>query len=205
MGTSVKFTINLLLSKSLFLFLLKSCSPRGASKKVVAKEDSMGSWIGRQAFPHILLSEILCCCSVAQSCLTHGLQHARVLCPSPSPRACSNSCPLSQWCHPTISSSVLPFSFCLQSFPASGSFPMSQLFTSGGQNYWSFSISPSNEYSGLISFRIDWFDTLAVQQTFKSLLQHHNSKASILWGSAFFMVQFSYPYMTIGKTVALTI
>ena len=123
--------------------------------------------------------------------------------PSATPRDFSNSSPCSRWCHPTISSSVLPFSFCLQSFPASGSFPMSQLFTSGGQNYWSFSISPSNEYSGLISFRIDWFDTLAVQQTFKSLLQHHSSKASILWGSAFFMVQLSHPYMT-RKTIALT-
>ena len=73
-------------------------------------------------------------------------------------------------------------------------------------NYWSFSFSirPSNEYSGLISFRIDWFDTLAVQQTFKSLLQHHSSKASILWGSAFFMVQLSHPYMTTGKTITLT-
>ena len=84
-------------------------------------------------------------------------------CPSPSPGACSNSCPLSWWCHPAVSSSVVPFSSCLQSFPASGSFPMSQLFTSSGQQtYWSFnfSISPSNEYSGLVSFRIDWFDLL---------------------------------------------
>ena len=73
--------------------------------------------------------------------------------------------------------------------------------------YWSFSfnISPSNEYSGLISFRIDWLDLLAVQGTLKSLLQHHNSKASILWCSAFFMVQLSHPYMTTGKTIALTI
>ena len=179
MGTSVTFTVNLLLSEPLFLLLLKSCSPRWASEKVVAKEDSKGSWIGRQASPHILwslLSEILCCCSVAQSCLTHGLQHARLLCPSPSPRSCSNSCPLSWWCHPTISSSVIPLSFCLQSFPASGSFPMSQFFTSGGQNYWSFSISASNEYSGLFSFRIDWLDLLAVQKTLKILLQHHSSK-----------------------------
>ena len=79
----------------------------------------------------------LCCCSAAKSCLTlqpHGLQHTRLPCPSPSPRACSNSCPLRQWCHPTISSSVVPFSSCLQSFPASGSFPMSWLFTSGGQS-----------------------------------------------------------------------
>ena len=71
--------------------------------------------------------------------------------------------------------------------------------------YWSFSISPSNEYSVLISFRIDWFDLFAVQGTLKSLLQHHSFKASILWCSAFFMVQFSYPYITIGKTIALTI
>ena len=71
--------------------------------------------------------------------------------------------------------------------------------------YWSFSISPSNEYSGLISFGIDWFDLLAVQGTLKSLLQHHNSKASILWCSGFFMVQLSLPYMTTGKTIALTI
>ena len=78
-----------------------------------------------------------CCCSITQSCLTlwpHGLQHTRLPCPSPSPRACSNSCPLSQWCHPTISSSVVLFSSCLQSFPASGSFLMSRLFVSGGQS-----------------------------------------------------------------------
>ena len=93
-----------------------------------------------------------------------------------------------------------PLSSCPQSFPASGSFQMSQLFASGGQ-YWSFSfnISPSNEYSGLISFRMDWFDLFAVQRTLKSLVQHHSSKASVLWCSAFFMVQLSHPYMTTGK------
>ena len=91
----------------------------------------------------------------------------------------------------TISSPAALFSFCLQSFPASGSSQMSWLFASGGQSIrsFSFSISPSNEYSELISFRIDWFDLLAVQGTLKSLLQDHNSKASILWHSAFFMVQ----------------
>ena len=135
----------------------------------------------------------------------YGLQHARHPCPSPTPRACSNSCPLSQWCHPTVSSSVVPFSSCLQSFPASGSFPMSQFFVSGGQSIGaSVSISHSNEYSGLISFRIDWFDFLAVQETLRSLLQHHSSKASVLWYSASFMVQLSHLYMTIGKTIALT-
>ena len=125
-------------------------------------------------FSHSVMSNYL------QPC---GLQHARLPCPSPSPRACSNSCPFSQRYHPTILSSVIPFYSCLQSFPASGSFPKSQFFPSGGQSigkYYSFSISPSNEYSGLISFRIDWFDLLAIQGILKSLLQHHSSKASIL-------------------------
>ena len=109
------------------------------------------------------------------------------------------------WCHPTISSSVVPFSSCPQSFPASKSFPMSQLCIRW-PNYGSFSVSirSSDEYSGLISFRMDWLDLLAVQETLKSLLQHHSSKASILWHSAFFMVQLSHPYMTTGKTIALT-
>ena len=112
----------------------------------------------------------------------------------------------SVWCHPTISSSVIPFSSCLQSFPASGSFPMSQFFRIRWPKYWSFSfsISPSNEYSGLICFRIDWFDLLAVQTTVKSLLQHHSSKASILRCSTFFMIQLSHPYMTKGKIIPLT-
>ena len=108
--------------------------------------------------------------------------------------------------HPTISSSVVPFSSCLQSLPESGSFPMSQLFAWGqsiGVSF-SFSISPSNEYPGLISFRMDWLDLLAIQGILKSLLQHHSSKASILRCSAFFTVQLSHPYMTTGKTIALT-
>ena len=105
--------------------------------------------------------------SVAQSCPTlqpHGLQHARLPYPSPAPRAYSNSCPLNWWGRPTISSSVIPFSFCLQFFPASWFFPMSQFFASGGQSS-GFNISPSNEYSGLISFRMDWLDLLVVQGT----------------------------------------
>ena len=116
-----------------------------------------------------------------------------------------DSCPLSWWCHPTISSSVVPFS-CLQSFPVSRSFPMSQFFHIKLPKYWSFSfsISPSNEHPGLISFRMDWLGLLAVQGTLKSLLQHHSSKASILWSSAFFLVQLSHPYVTTGKTIALT-
>ena len=109
-----------------------------------------------------------------------------------------NSCPLTQWCHPTISSTVVPFS-CPQSFPASGSFQMSQLFTSGGQ-----SIGVSASTSVLPMNTQDWLDLLAVQGTLKSLLQHHSSKESILWRSAFFIVQLSHPYMTTGKTTALT-
>ena len=107
---------------------------------------------------------------MSDSLRPHGLQHARFPCPLPSSRACSNSCPLSQWCHLKISSSAA-LSFWLQPFPASGSLPMSWLFTSGGQNIRvSASACPSNEYSGLISFRIDWFDLLAIQGTHKSLL-----------------------------------
>ena len=138
---------------------------------------------------------------VSDSLWPHGLQHARLPCPSPTPGVYSNSYPLSQWCHPIISSSVIPFS-CLQSFPASGSFQVSQFFTSGGQGIRvlaSAPISPFNEYSGLISFRMDWLDLLVVQGTLKSLLQHHSSKASILQCSAFFRVQLSHPYITIGK------
>ena len=134
----------------------------------------------------------------------HGLQHARPPCPPPTPGAYSNSRPLSRWCHPTISSSAIPFASCLQSLPASGSFQMSQLFTSGGQSSFSFSIRPSNEHPGLISFRMDWLDLLAVQGALKSLLQHHSSKASILQHSAFFIVQLLHPYMTTGKTIAFT-
>ena len=141
---------------------------------------------------------------VSNSLRPHGLQHARPPCPSPTSGAYSNSCPLSRWCHPTISSSVSPFSSRLQSFPASGCFPVSQLFTTGGQSIGSFSFSPSNEHSGLISFRMDWLALLAVQGTLKSLLQHHSSKAFILQCSAFFIVQLSCPYMTTGKTIALT-
>ena len=130
-----------------------------------------------------------------------GLQHARLSCPSPTLGAYSNSCPSSQWCHPTISSSVVPFSSHLQSFPATGSFLVNQFFTSGGQ---SIGVSASSQYSGLISFTIDWFHLLAVQGTLKSLCQHQSWKASILQHSAFFKVQLSHPYMTTGKTIALT-
>ena len=115
--------------------------------------------------PPLLAGSVQFSCSVMPDSLRpHGLQHTRPPCPSPTPRAYSDSCQLSWWCHPTISSSVVPFS-CLQPFPASGSFSMSQFFESGSPSIgsFSFSISPSNEYSGLISFRMNWFDLLAVQ------------------------------------------
>ena len=120
-----------------------------------------------------------------------------------TPGVYSNSCSLSRWCHPTISSSAVPFTSRRQSFPASVYFQMSVLRIRWPK-YWSFSISLSNDYSGLISFGINWFDLLAVQGTLKSLLQHHSSKASVLRPSAFFIVQLSHPHMTTRKTIALT-
>ena len=144
------------------------------------------------------------CSVVFDSLQPHELHHAGPPYPSSTPGVHPNPCPLSRWCHPTISSSVTRSSSCPQSLPASGSFQMSQLFTPGGQSTGSFSfnISLSNEHPGLISFRMDWLDLLAVQRTLMSLLQHHSSKASILWHSAFFTVQLSHPYMTTGKTIA---
>ena len=140
---------------------------------------------------------------MSKSLRPHGLWHTRFPYPSPSPRVCSNSCPLSQWCHPAILSSFPFSSFCFQSFPALGSFPVNRLFR--WLKYWNFIVSPSSEYSGFISFRIDWFDLPVVQGTLKSLFQYHNLKASIFWLSAFFMVQLSHLYLTTGKTIALTI
>ena len=142
---------------------------------------------------------------MSDSLQSHELLHVRLPCPSLTPRACSNSSPSSQWCHPTISSFVIPFCPCLQSFPASGSFQMSQFFTSGGQRIGvsaAASVLPMNSQE-LISFRIDWLDLLAVQGTLKNLLWHHSSKASIHWHSAFFIVQISYLYTTTGKTKTL--
>ena len=137
----------------------------------------------------------------------HGLQHTRLPCPSPSPRVCSDSCPFSWWCHPTISILSHPLLLLPSIFPSIRVFSNESALCIRWQMYWSFSFSiiPSNEYSGLTSFRIDWFDLLEVQGTLKCLLQHHNLKATILWHSAFFVAQFSHPYMTTGKTVALTI
>ena len=146
------------------------------------------------------------CSVVFDSLRPHELQHAKPPCPSPTPRIHPNSCPASQWCHPAIwmASSVVPFSFCPQSLLASGSFPMSQ-FHMRWPKYWSFSLSitPSNEHPGLTFFRMDWLDLLAVQGTLKNFLEHHNSKGSILWRSAFFTVQLSHPYMNTGKIIPL--
>ena len=143
---------------------------------------------------------------MSDSLQPHETQHTRPPCPSPTPGVHSDSCPSSQWCHPAISSSVVPFSSCPQSLPASESFSNESTLRMRGPKYWSFSFSiiPTKEIPGLISFRMDWLDLLAVQGTLKSLLQHHSSKASILWRSAFFTVQHSHPYMATGKTIALT-
>ena len=142
---------------------------------------------------------------MSKSLLPHESQHTRPPCPSPIPGVYSNPCPLSRWRHPAISSSVIPFSSCPQSFEALGSFPMSQLCMRWPKyRSFSFNISPSNEQLGLTSFRMDWLDLLEVQRTLKSLFQHHSSKPSILLYSAFFTIQLSHPYITTGKTIALT-
>ena len=141
---------------------------------------------------------------MSDSLRPHESQHARPPCPSPAPRVHPNSCASSRWCHPAISSFVVP------SPPAPNPsqirvFSNELTFCMRWPKYWSFSfrISPSNAHPGLISFRMDWLDLLAVQGTLNSLLQHHSSKASILQHSAFFTVQLSHPYMTTGKTIAL--
>ena len=145
------------------------------------------------------------CSVVSDSLWTHEPQHARPPCPSPTPGVHANPCPLSQWCHPAISASVVPFPSCLQSSSIRVISNESALHIRWPK-YWSFSlnISPSNEHPGLIFFRMDWLGLLAVQGTLKSLLQQHSSKASIFWHSAFFIFQLSHPYMTTGRAIALT-
>ena len=142
---------------------------------------------------------------MSNSLRPHGLQHARLPCPSTIPRAYSNSCLLSWWCHPTISSSVGPFSSCLQSFPASGSFPMSQFFKSGGQN---IGVSAS---TSVLSMNIQdwsplgWTGWISLQS--KGLLRVFSNttvQKHQFFGTAFFIVQLSHPYMTTGKTIAFT-
>ena len=133
----------------------------------------------------------------------HESQHARPPCPSPTPGVHPNSCASSQWCHPAISS-CCPLLVLPPIPPSIRVFSNESTLCMRWPKYWSLSISPSKEHPGLISFRMDWLDLLAVQGTLKSLPQHHSSKASILRCSAFFTVQFSHPYMTTGKTIALT-
>ena len=143
---------------------------------------------------------------VSNSLWPHGLQHTRLPPPSPTPGVYPNSCPLSRWCQ------LNHLIFCRHLLLKPSIFASIKVFSNESvlrirwPTGWSFSfsISPSNEYLGLISFRIDWFDIPAVQGTLRSLLQHHSSKASILWCSAFFIVQLSHPYMITGKTIALT-
>ena len=141
---------------------------------------------------------------MSDSLRPHELQHSRPPCPSPTPGVHPNSCPLSRWCHAAISS-FCPLLLLPPVPPSIRVFSNESALCLRWPKYWSFclSISPSNEHSGLISFRMDWLDLLAVQGTLKSLLQHHSSKASILRHSVFFTVQLSNPYMTTGKTIAL--
>ena len=142
---------------------------------------------------------------MSNSLWPHGLQHGRLLCPSLTTGAYSNSCPSNWWCHPTISS-CCPFLLLPSIFPSIRVFSSKSVLCIRWPKHlsFSFSISPPNEYSGLISFRMNSLDLLAVQGTLKSLLQHHSSKASILGHSAFLIVQLTHPYMTIGRTIALT-
>ena len=140
------------------------------------------------------------CSVMSDSLRPHGLQHARPPCPSASPGACSNSCPSSRWCHPTISSSVVPFSSCLQSFVVSGSFPLSQIFASGGQSIGvsaSASVLPLNIQGW---FPLGWIGWISLQS--KGLSRVFSS-TTVFEASAFFTVQLSHPYMTAGKTIAL--
>ena len=143
---------------------------------------------------------------MSDSLRPHESQHTKPPCPSPTPGVHPDSHPSSQWCHPAISSSVVPFFSHPQSLPASESFPMSQLFAWGGQSIGVSALAPflPKKSQGWSPSAWTWLDFLAAQGTLKSLLQHHSSKASILWHSAFFIVQLSHPYMTTGKTIALT-
>ena len=143
---------------------------------------------------------------MSDSLWPHELQHTRLPCPSPTPGAYSNSSPSHRWCHPTISSLCRPLLLLPSIFPSIRVFSNESVLHIRWPKYWSFnfSISPSKEYSGLISFRMDWLALLAVQRTLKSLLQYYSLKTSILQHSAFFIVQLSHPYMTTGKTIAFT-
>ena len=143
---------------------------------------------------------------VSNSLQPHSLQYARPPYPSPSPRVCPSSCPLRRWCLPAISSSDALFSICPQSFPASGTFPMSRLLASDDQNSGASVLVSvlSTSIQGWFSLKLTGLILLS-KALFRSLLQHHSSKASILWRSVLFTVQLSQPHVTTGKTIALTI
>ena len=160
----------------------------------------MVSWLAYWPFPP-QFSSVAQSCSILCNPMDCSTQHTRLPCLSPTPGAYSNSCPLSRWCHPTISSSSSPS----PAFNISQHQGLFQWVSSSHQvaKILELRLQPQ-AYSRLISFRMDWLDLFAVQGTLKSLLQHHSSKASILQHSAFFMVQLSHPYMTTGKTIALT-
>ena len=180
-------------------------SPAWRENRLVKSTFISSAWISWDLNEETLLayatvSSVQFSCSVMSDSLSpQRLQHARPPCPSPTPGAYAHSHPLSRWCHPTISSSVVPFSF--QSFPASGSFPMSQFFESGGQTIGVLALASVllMNIQVWFFFRMDWLDLLAVQGSLKNLLQQHSSKSSILQCSVFFIVQLSHPYMTTGK------
>ena len=138
---------------------------------------------------------------MSNSLQPHGLQHTRPPCPPPSPRVCLSSCPLHQWCHPAISILLCPFLLLPSIFPSIRDFSNELVVCTRWPKYWSssFSTSPSNEYLGLISFKIYWFDLLAAKGLFKGLLQHHSSKAPTPWCPAFFMIQLSITVVTMGR------
>ena len=184
-------------------------SQQKAQRTKICWAPSIVPWLKCFTFIGILKHMFSQFSSVTQLCQIlcdpHEPQHARPPCPSPTPRVHPNPCLLRQWCHTTISS-CRPLLLLPSIFSSIRVFSNESALRIRWPKYWSFSlnISPSNEYSGLISFRMDWLDLLAVQGTLKSLLQHHSSKTSILQCSVFFMVQLSHPYMTTGKTIALT-
>ena len=166
-------------------------------------------WSFCTPFSGVILSCLLSSVQFSRSVVSYSLrphesQHARPPCPSPTPGAHSDSRPLSQWCHPAVSSSVVPFSSCPQSLPASESSPMSQLFTWGGQNTGVSALAsflPKNTHDW---FPLEWTGRISLQSKgLKSLLQHHSSKASILRCSAFLTVQLSHPYITYWKNHSL--
>ena len=162
---------------------------------------SIAFWVNIYIFSSVQFS----CSVVSNSLRPHESQHTRPACPSTSPGVHSDSRPSSPWCHPAISSSVVPFLLLPPISPSIRVYSNESTFRMRWPKYWSFSFSiiSSKEHPGLISFRMDWLDLLA-EGTLKSLLQHHSSKASILQCSAFFTVQLSHPYIPNGKTIALT-